>query len=137
MDFISLLLDFKFTFISCSKNLWLHFLGNKKLLPKIYCFKMLIMQNTFFRIKKKTFIYETAHVTSRQNFLSHNSEYGTCQLHIESTHQSFEALKCLFPIRNANIAHLYFTKNFLWYLIVKDLTTTGCFIACANVYSFN
>lgn len=67
MNFVSLLFDFKFAFIRCSRSL-LHFVKNKKLLPKVYCFKMLIMQNIFFRIKKKTFIYETAHVTSRQNF---------------------------------------------------------------------
>ena len=68
------------------------------------------MQNIFFSIKKKTFIYETAHVTSRQNFLSHASEYGACQLQTEGTHQTLEALKCLFSIRHSNIAHLYFEK---------------------------
>ena len=71
---------------------------------------MLIMQNIVFRIKKKTFICETAYVTSRQNFLFHNSECGVCQLHIKSTHQTFKALKCLFSIRHANIAHLFFPK---------------------------
>ena len=52
MNFVSLLFDLKFAFIRCSRNL-LHFVKNKKLLPKVYCFKMLIMQNIFFRIKKK------------------------------------------------------------------------------------
>ena len=82
------------------------------------------------------FIYETAHATnSRQNFLPHYSEYGACQLHIESTHQTFETLKCLFSIRHANIADIYFTK-IAYGLIAADLTT-NCFIACANVNSFN
>ena len=53
-------------------------LRNKKLLPKVYCFKMLITQNIVFRMKKNRFIYETTRVTSWKSFLSHNSEYGVC-----------------------------------------------------------
>ena len=73
------------------------------------------MQNIFLELKKKPFIYETAHVTnSRKKLLSRGSEYGACQLHIESTHQTFEALESVFSIRHVNIADIYFTKNLLW-----------------------
>ena len=134
MNFVSLIFDFKFASIRCSRSL-LHFVKNKKLLPKVYCFKMLIMQNIFFRIKKKTFIYETAHVTSRQNFCPitvwcmpvahwrHTPNFGSTEMSLFNY-----ACKYCTPV---------FYKNFLWSLIVADLTTTNCLIACANVYSFN